>query len=103
VDDILGRLEKKRAAAPAASRPSTAVASSPRASGSSCCSTPIPSRSGTCSPSIGATISLVAASRGFIDDVILPRDTRRRLCRALAMLHGKSLANPWKKHDNIPL
>jgi propionyl-CoA carboxylase beta chain len=35
--------------------------------------------------------------------VILPRDTRRRLCRALAMLHGKSLANPWKKHDNIPL
>src|SRR5437899_2776690 len=45
----------------------------------------------------------VAASRGFIDDVILPRDTRRRLCRVLAMLRGKSLANPWKKHDNIPL
>jgi propionyl-CoA carboxylase beta chain len=45
----------------------------------------------------------VAASRGFIDDVILPHDTRRRLCRALAMLRGKSLANPWKKHDNIPL
>jgi propionyl-CoA carboxylase beta chain len=45
----------------------------------------------------------VAASRGFIDDVILPRDTRRRLCRALAMLRGKSLANPPKKHDNIPL
>src|SRR6266436_5593424 len=45
----------------------------------------------------------VAASRGFIDDVIAPRDTRRRLCRALAMLRGKSLANPWKKHDNIPL
>src|SRR5215813_4431361 len=45
----------------------------------------------------------VAASRGFIDDVILPRDTRRRLCRALAMLRGKSLANPQKKHDNIPL
>jgi propionyl-CoA carboxylase beta chain len=35
--------------------------------------------------------------------VILPRDTRRRLCRALAMLRDKSLANPWKKHDNIPL
>jgi len=35
--------------------------------------------------------------------VILPRDTRRRLCRALAMLRGKQLANPWKKHDNIPL
>ena len=45
----------------------------------------------------------VAASRGFIDDVILPRDTRRRHCRALAMLRGKSLANPRKKHDNIPL
>jgi propionyl-CoA carboxylase beta chain len=45
----------------------------------------------------------VAASRGFIDDVILPRDTRQRLCRALAMLRDKSLANPWKKHDNIPL
>jgi propionyl-CoA carboxylase beta chain len=45
----------------------------------------------------------VAASRGFIDDVILPRDTRRRLCRALAMLRGKQLQNPAKKHDNIPL
>jgi propionyl-CoA carboxylase beta chain len=45
----------------------------------------------------------IAASRGFIDDVIAPRDTRRRLCRALAMLRDKSLANPWKKHDNIPL
>src|SRR5271154_2921680 len=45
----------------------------------------------------------VAASRGFIDDVILPRDTRRRLCRALAMLRGKQLHNPPKKHDNIPL
>jgi len=45
----------------------------------------------------------VAASRGFIDDVILPHDTRRRLCRALAMLQGKQLANPPKKHDNIPL
>jgi propionyl-CoA carboxylase beta subunit len=45
----------------------------------------------------------VAASRGFIDDVILPRGTRRRLCRALAMLRSKQLANPPKKHDNIPL
>jgi propionyl-CoA carboxylase beta chain len=45
----------------------------------------------------------VAASRGFIDDVILPRGTRRRLCRALAMLRGKQLTNPAKKHDNIPL
>src|SRR2546423_281038 len=45
----------------------------------------------------------VAASRGFIDDVIQPRATRRRLCRALHMLRGKRLENPWKKHDNIPL
>ena len=45
----------------------------------------------------------VAASRGFIDDVIAPATTRQRLCRALHMLRGKQLANPWKKHDNIPL
>ncbi len=45
----------------------------------------------------------VAGSRGFIDDVIMPHGTRRRLCRALAMLRGKQLANPPKKHDNIPL
>ena len=45
----------------------------------------------------------VAASRGYIDDVIMPRNTRRRLCRALAMLRTKTLRNPWKKHDNIPL
>ena len=45
----------------------------------------------------------VAGSLGFIDDVILPRNTRRRLCRALRMLQNKKLENPWKKHDNIPL
>ncbi len=45
----------------------------------------------------------VAASRGYIDDVIKPRNTRRRICRALAMLRDKQLENPWKKHDNIPL
>ncbi len=45
----------------------------------------------------------VAASRGFIDDVIPPRDTRRRIARALHMLRGKKLTNPPKKHDNIPL
>ncbi len=45
----------------------------------------------------------VAGARGFIDDVILPHATRTRLCRSLAMLRGKQLANPWKKHDNIPL
>jgi propionyl-CoA carboxylase beta chain len=45
----------------------------------------------------------VAASRGFIDDVIMPHGTRRRLCRALALLRDKQLENPWKKHDNLPL
>jgi propionyl-CoA carboxylase beta chain len=33
----------------------------------------------------------------------MPHNTRRRICRALAMLRGKELSNPWKKHDNIPL
>jgi propionyl-CoA carboxylase beta chain len=42
-------------------------------------------------------------ARGYIDDVILPRHTRRRLCHSLAMLRNKKLDNPWKKHDNIPL
>jgi propionyl-CoA carboxylase beta chain len=45
----------------------------------------------------------VAAERGFIDEVILPRSTRRRVARAFASLRGKKLENPWKKHDNIPL
>jgi len=45
----------------------------------------------------------IAGHRGFIDDVIMPRNTRRRVARALAMLQGKVLANPAKKHDNIPL
>ncbi|MHB1219332.1 MAG: acyl-CoA carboxylase subunit beta [Alphaproteobacteria bacterium] len=45
----------------------------------------------------------VAAHRGFLDDVIMPRSTRRRICRSLAMLRNKKLENPWKKHDNIPL
>jgi len=45
----------------------------------------------------------IAASRGFIDDVIMPHGTRRRLCSALALLRDKQLENPWKKHDNLPL
>lgn len=45
----------------------------------------------------------VAAERGFIDEVIQPRSTRRRVARAFASLRSKKLANPWKKHDNIPL
>ena len=45
----------------------------------------------------------VAAERGYIDEVIQPQSTRRRVARALALLRGKKLENPWKKHDNIPL
>ena len=45
----------------------------------------------------------VAAERGYIDEVILPRGTRKRVARALQMLRNKQLENPWKKHDNIPL
>jgi len=45
----------------------------------------------------------VAAQRGYIDDVIMPHSTRRRIARALKTLKNKKLENPWKKHDNIPL
>ncbi len=45
----------------------------------------------------------IAGRRGYIDDVILPRNTRKRVCRSLAMLAQKDLQNPWKKHGNIPL
>ena len=45
----------------------------------------------------------VAASRGYIDDVIMPHSTRKRIIRSLNMLRDKKLENPWKKHDNIPL
>jgi propionyl-CoA carboxylase beta chain len=45
----------------------------------------------------------IAGSRGFIDDVIQPHETRKRICRSLAMLKDKKLDNPWRKHGNIPL
>jgi len=45
----------------------------------------------------------VAASRGYIDEVIYPHSTRRRIAMGLRKLRNKSLENPWKKHDNIPL
>jgi len=45
----------------------------------------------------------VAAEMGFIDDVIIPHNTRKRIARAFASLRNKDLQNPWKKHDNIPL
>ncbi|MGB3167192.1 MAG: acyl-CoA carboxylase subunit beta [Alteraurantiacibacter sp.] len=45
----------------------------------------------------------VAASRGYIDEVIYPHSTRRRIALGLRKLANKQLENPWKKHDNIPL
>ena len=45
----------------------------------------------------------VAASKGFIDEVIMPHSTRRRIALGLRKLRDKQLENPWKKHDNIPL
>jgi len=45
----------------------------------------------------------VAAERGFIDEVIQPRSTRKRIARAFASLRNKKTHKPWKKHDNIPL
>jgi propionyl-CoA carboxylase beta chain len=45
----------------------------------------------------------VAADRGFVDAIIQPRETRKKLIQALAMLEGKRDKNPAKKHGNIPL
>ncbi len=45
----------------------------------------------------------IAAERGFIDEVIMPHSSRRRIARAFAALRGKSVETRWKKHDTIPL
>src|SRR5438034_387658 len=45
----------------------------------------------------------IAAERGYIDDVIMPHSTRRRIARALAMLKGKQVEMPKRKHDNLPV
>ena len=45
----------------------------------------------------------VAAERGYIDDVIMPHSTRKRIARALAMLKGKKVEMPARKHDNLPV
>jgi propionyl-CoA carboxylase beta chain len=46
---------------------------------------------------------MVAAQRGFVDDIIGPETTRMRICEDLEVLEKKDLKNPWKKHGNIPL
>ena len=45
----------------------------------------------------------IAAARGYIDDIIIPSDTRLKIANAFKLLRNKTLTNPWKKHDNIPL
>jgi len=45
----------------------------------------------------------IASSRGYVDDVIMPHNTRARVARSLRMLANKELENPWRKHGNIPL
>ena len=59
----------------------------------------------SCTTSFAASTNhlFVAAEKGFIDEVIMPRNTRRRIARAFASLRNKKLSNPLKKHDNIPL
>ncbi len=44
-----------------------------------------------------------AAKRGFVDDVIVPENTRRIIIEDLKVLKNKNLQNPWRKHGNIPL
>ena len=44
-----------------------------------------------------------ATERGFVDEVILPKDTRRKLIKAFAMLEDKQVNRPKRKHGNIPL
>ncbi|MEO8081511.1 MAG: carboxyl transferase domain-containing protein, partial [Caldimonas sp.] len=45
----------------------------------------------------------IASARGYVDDVIQPHETRRRICRSLVMLASKNVVDPWRKHGNIPL
>ena len=45
----------------------------------------------------------IAAERGYFDDVIMPHATRSRIARALAMLRGKTVEMPGRKHDNLPV
>ncbi len=47
--------------------------------------------------------ALPAAKRGFIDDIIVPSQTRPTICRDLEILKNKQRSNPWRKHGNIPL
>lgn len=45
----------------------------------------------------------IAGKRGYIDDIIMPHSTRKRIAKSLKMLRNKQVENPWRKHGNIPL
>lgn len=49
------------------------------------------------------TSPFIAASRGYLDDIIKPQNTRLRICKSLNYLRTKKVELPWKKHDNLPL
>ena len=44
-----------------------------------------------------------AAERGYVDDVIMPRETRKKICQALEILESKNVSQPWRKYSNICL
>ena len=44
-----------------------------------------------------------AASRGYIDEIITPQNTRKKICDVLRFLRNKKVGMPRKKHDNLPL
>lgn len=46
---------------------------------------------------------MVAAERGFVDDILDPAVTRQRLCEDLELLKDNRMDRPWRKHGNIPL
>jgi len=52
---------------------------------------------------VNFTSPSVAASRGYLDDIIKPQNTRCRICKSLKYLRSKKVEMPWKKHDNLPL
>jgi len=54
-------------------------------------------------PELAAIEQAIAAERGYIDDVIEPRETRPKLIKALRMLQSKRVEQPKRKHGNIPL
>jgi propionyl-CoA carboxylase beta chain len=54
-------------------------------------------------PSIRFANPLLAAQRGFVDEILDPAVTRQRVCEDLELLRNKKVERPWRKHGNIPL